>query len=153
MAGITKKERLSRNLSKAMTKRSPEVVKKLEEVFAIDGTIEEACFYAGISRATYHNWVNEDKELLDRFTALRNRPILKARQTVVSKLGDSYMNAMDYLKRKRKKEFGDSGIGEGGISVVNFIGIKINPPAINGARENVGNQPDSETVSSVAGTE
>jgi len=85
-----------------------DVVKKLEEAFSIDATVEEACFYADISRQTYYNNVKEGTQLFDRFKALRQRPVLKARQTVVQKLGESYSNAMDYLKRKKKLEFGDS---------------------------------------------
>lgn len=88
-----------------------EIVKKLEEVFALDGTISEACFYAGITRQTYYNHVKEDaeegtteKELFDRFEALRERPILKARQTIVKGL-DQPENAKWYLERKRKAEF------------------------------------------------
>lgn len=88
-----------------------EIVKKLEEVFALDGTISEACFYAGITRQTYYNHVKEDaeegtteKELFDRFEALRERPILKARQTIIKGL-DQPENAKWYLERKRKTEF------------------------------------------------
>ena len=84
------------------------VVKKLEEAFSIDASVEEACFYADISRQTYYNNVKEGTPLFDRLTALRQRPVLKARQAVVQKLGESYSNAMDYLKRKKKLEFGDN---------------------------------------------
>src|SRR3990167_4278258 len=84
------------------------VVKKLEEAFSIDASVEEACFYADISRQTYYNNVKEGTPLFDRITALRQRPVLKARQAVVQKLGESYSNAMDYLKRKKKLEFGDN---------------------------------------------
>jgi len=83
-------------------------VRKLEEAFAIDASVSEACFFANISRDTYYRWVKENQELSDRFEALRNKPILKARKAVVDKLDESYQNAMDYLKRKRKKEFGDN---------------------------------------------
>ncbi len=84
-----------------------DVVKKLEEAFAIDTTVEEACFYANISRQSYYNNVKEGSELFDRFRALRERPVLLARQTVVKKIPESYGNAIDYLKRKRRNEFGD----------------------------------------------
>lgn len=83
-----------------------ETVNKLEEIFALDGTVEEACFFANISRTTYYNWVKEHPELLDRFEELRLSPVLKARRAVVDDL-KSYQNAMDYLKRKKKLEFGD----------------------------------------------
>lgn len=89
------------------TKITQQTVKKLEEVFALDGTVEEACFYAGISRQTYYDLIKKKPELSDRFRALRLNPILKARRTVVAKIEDNYGNAMDYLKRKKKDEFGD----------------------------------------------
>jgi hypothetical protein len=88
-----------------------QVVKKLEEVFAMDGTVSEACFYAGISRPTYYSHVNEDapedsqaKELFNRFQALRERPVLKARQTIIKSL-DNPDTAKWYLERKKKNEF------------------------------------------------
>ena len=80
-------------------------IKKLEEAFSFDSSVEEACFYANISKPTYYGWIKNNKELAERFNALRQKPILLARQTVVNRLGDSYGNAMDYLSRKRKDEF------------------------------------------------
>lgn len=35
------------------TKMTPESVKKIEEVFAMDGSVGEACLFAGISQVTY----------------------------------------------------------------------------------------------------
>lgn len=84
-----------------------DVVKKLEEAFAIDATVEEACFYADISRQSYYNNVKEGTDLFDRFIGLRNRPVLKARQTVVKAL-DNPHDAQWYLTRKKKLEFGDN---------------------------------------------
>ena len=85
-----------------------EVVAKLENVFAIDGTVEEACSYAEISRDSFYRYLKANPDLRNRIEDLRQKPVLKARQTVVTKLGESYSNAMDYLKRKRRLEFGDS---------------------------------------------
>lgn len=79
-----------------------EKVKKLEEVAALDGTIEEMCFYADISKTTYYNWLEKEPELVDRLNALRQRPILKARQTIVKNL-DNPMGAQWYLERKVKE--------------------------------------------------
>lgn len=90
------------------TVMTPETISKLEEVFAMGGTDEEACFFADIAPATLYNYQNECPEFLERKEALKLNPILKARRVAVEKLGESYQNAMDYLKRKRKKEFGDS---------------------------------------------
>jgi hypothetical protein len=95
---------MAKNKGGRPTVMTPEVVQKLEEVFAIDGTVEEACFYADIARQTYYEWIKENPAFNDRFTALRERPVLKARQTVVKSL-DNPDNAFRYLERKKKNEF------------------------------------------------
>lgn len=87
------------------TKRTPEIVKKLEEAFAIDATVEEACFYAGITKPTYYSWIEKDKGLSDRLEELRQKPVLLARQRVVKELGTDWDKAFKYLERKRKNEF------------------------------------------------
>lgn len=88
------------------TKFTRETLQKLEDAFALDATIEEACFYANISPALYYLRVKDDKKLLERFEALRQRPVLTARQTVVTALKTDPDMALKYLERKRKKEFG-----------------------------------------------
>ena len=90
------------------TKMTSLTLKKLEEAFAFGCSDEEACFYADISRQTLYDYQKICPEFIDRKEALKARPILKARETVVKKLSETYQNAMDYLKRKKKKEFGDS---------------------------------------------
>ena len=86
---------------------TPETVNKLEEVFAIGGSDEEACFYANISKQTLYNYQDKYPEFIDRKEALKEKPILKARQTVVKAL-DNPMDAKWYLEKKRKKEFGNT---------------------------------------------
>ena len=94
-----------KSLAGRKTKLTREVVKKLEEAFAIDATVEEACFYADISRETFYQWIKHNKALADRFEELRQRPVLTARQTVVSAIKIDPKIAMKYLERKRKSEF------------------------------------------------
>lgn len=89
------------------TVMTPEIISKLEEVFSIGGTDEEACFYAGIGKTTLYNYQKEFPDYLERKDALKEKPILKARQTVVKALGDPNF-AFKYLSKKRKNEFGDS---------------------------------------------
>lgn len=109
------------------TKMNDEVRKKMEEVAALDGTIEEMAYYCDVSRQTIYEWLKEDKVLSDRIERLRQRPVLLARQTINKRLTESYSNAVDYLKRKRSKEFGDKqDITSNGESIqpilVKFIG-------------------------------
>lgn len=116
---------INAKIAASMTKLSDEIVHKLEEVFAIDGTVEEACFYAGIGRSTYYEWIKENPELADRFEALRNKPVLKARETVIKSI-NTPEGARWYLERKRKAEFGaraeeSAGLKQGGGNIYNFF--------------------------------
>ncbi len=88
-------------------KLSDVTIAKLEEVFAMDGSIEEACSFAGIHPATYHRWIEKKPGLRDRFMALRERPVLAARTTVVTAIKTDPAIAIKYLERKRRKEFGN----------------------------------------------
>ena len=90
---------------KGPTKMTPEVVGKLEQAFAIDATIEEACFYAGIHKDTYYEWKKRYPELSDRVEQLRNTPILAGRQTLATAVKSDAQTALKYLERKRKSEF------------------------------------------------
>ena len=83
---------------------TPEIISKLEEVFAIGGTDNEACFYADIGKTTLYNYQQDHPEFVERKEALKERPILKARQTVVKAL-DNPQQAQWFLERKVKNEF------------------------------------------------
>lgn len=94
-------------------------LQKLEQIFAIGGTDTEACFYAGIAPSTLYNYQNEHPKYLERKEALKEQPILKARQTVVKAL-DLPQHAHWYLERKKKKEFGNAvDITTDGEKIVN----------------------------------
>jgi predicted DNA-binding protein YlxM (UPF0122 family) len=80
---------------------------KVKYIAAIDGTIDEMAYFCGVSRQTIYNWFEKEPELLDDIERLRQTPIVKARETIVNKIPESYQNAIDYLKRKRREEFGD----------------------------------------------
>ncbi len=83
-----------------------EVVRKIEEVAALDGSVEEMAYYAGIHPDSIYTHFKINKEFSDRIKALRERPVLKARQTIVKALDDP-QNAQWYIARKRKKEFAE----------------------------------------------
>lgn len=81
-----------------------DVLRKIEEVAALDGSVKEMAFYAGIHFDTLYAYLAQNKEFSERIDALRERPVLKARQTVVKSL-DNPSDAHWYLERKRKNEF------------------------------------------------
>lgn len=102
------------------TKLTDEIRLKIETIAAMDGSVEEIAHYAGISRSTLWEWCKENKELSDRIEELRNRPVLAARKRVIEGIGESYGNAMDYLSRKRPKEFGNRAKLEHEVAVINL---------------------------------
>jgi len=78
---------------------------KLDEAFAFGCTDEEACYYAEISKSTLYNYQLENPEFLEHKEALKQRPILLARQSVVGGLASDPDLALKFLERKLKKEF------------------------------------------------
>ena len=92
----------------APSKLTDENKVKLKEAAAYDASVEEMAYYCGVSKQTIYNWLELDVELFDEIERLRLKPILAARQAAVKKSTESYSNAMDFLKRKRKSEFGDN---------------------------------------------
>lgn len=101
------------------TKMTPEVCLKIEQAAALDAGIGEICFYAGISRQTYYNWVKEYPEFFDKVEALRNKPILKARQAIITSL-DSPEYAFRYMEKKLPREFGNKTMIEHSGSVASI---------------------------------
>lgn len=97
------------------TVMTPEVVKKLEEAFALGCTDLEACFYADISKHTLYNYQNINPEFTDRKEALKERPVLLARACVVKALEAGKVEAnsahakigLDYLSKKKRNEFAE----------------------------------------------
>jgi len=89
------------------TKLTKENRVKLEQAAAVGASVEEMAYYCDVSRQTVYNWLKADTVLFDKIERLRQKPILAARQTVAKGVTESYTSAMDYLKRKKRDEFGD----------------------------------------------
>jgi len=87
------------------TLMTSDTLNKLEEVFSIGGSDKEACFYADISHQTLYNYQQDHPEFVERKEALKERPILKARQEVVKGLNNNPEFSLKYLERKKKDEF------------------------------------------------
>lgn len=84
---------------------TPNVLKKLEEAFALGCTDLEASLYANISPATLYNHQDRNPGFLERKEQLKMHPILKARTTLVGALEEDASIALKYLERKKKDEF------------------------------------------------
>jgi hypothetical protein len=87
------------------TVMTKEVLAKLEHAFALGCSDGEACFYADISKQSLYDYQNKYPEFTDRKEALKEKPILIARQTVVKNVATDPDLALKFLERKRKKEF------------------------------------------------
>lgn len=78
---------------------------KLEQAFAIGCTDKEACSYAEITPDQLYYYTREvNPEFQVKKEELKEKPILKAKQTIVKNL-DNPEHAKWYLERKKKDEF------------------------------------------------
>lgn len=74
----------------------------------MDCNLVEMALYSGIHRDTLRTILDSDPDFSARIDALKETPILAAKGTVAKGIKESYGNAMDYLSRKRRKEFGNT---------------------------------------------
>jgi hypothetical protein len=88
------------------TERTPEIDVKIEQVASYGASNEEIAFFIGVHRRTLQTWLENDPELRHRIEELKEKPILKARETIVQSLNDPD-NAKWYLARKKKREFAE----------------------------------------------
>ena len=124
MARPTKKNPEGKQKSPKLTE---DTIRKLEEAFSIDASVKEACYYADISTDTFYRWIKKYPKLSYKLERLREKPVLKARQTVVKSL-DNPDYAFKYLERKKKDEFSPRQelTGKDGESIKTSYEIKLN---------------------------
>lgn len=89
-----------------MSKLTPDNIKKLEEIYALDASMREIAYYLDVGLQTIYNWKEKNPKLFERLERIRQRPVLRARNTFVANL-DQLDAAIKYLKSKRKEEFSE----------------------------------------------
>jgi len=95
------------------TKETPTVVTKLVAAFSMGYNDTEACFYAGISRNTYYQWLNDQLEFRDKIEQAKCSLNIKAKGVVVDSLSKGDLNtAKWWLKHRAQKEFGKNAVDE-----------------------------------------
>ena len=87
-------------------KMTTEAKDKFKEAFAIGADVTAAAYYVGVDRQTYYDHCKKDPDFKDECERLRQKPVLKAYQTVAKNL-DNIDTAKWYLSKKRKNEFGE----------------------------------------------
>lgn len=89
-------------------KITPEVVKKLKQIFMYDGTVEEACLYAGISKVTYYAKLKKDEKFLNEMNQARLFPYITAKKTLIKSMESdneavAQKGAIEFLRRRDKR--------------------------------------------------
>lgn len=87
------------------SKFSEITLQKLNEAFAIGASDPEACFYADVSTTAFYNYQQLHPQFVERKNALKQRPVLLARQTILKNMEADPVTARWYLERKAKSEF------------------------------------------------
>lgn len=63
---------------------TPDVVNKLRHAFMYDGTIEDACKYAGISKVTFYKYYKENEEFMNEIDRVRTYATRTARRVLIN---------------------------------------------------------------------
>jgi hypothetical protein len=82
---------------------SEEMVSKIESIFKIGGTVEQALSYAGITKPTYYDWIEKHPNFLTRMESARAYPDIVAKNIVVdSMIKDKDVNTAKWWLEKRE---------------------------------------------------
>ena len=84
------------------------IVKKLEDIFKIGGSVKQACAYAEIAKQSYYEFVKDKPKLLDHFEHLSENITIVALNTVAKAIPSNPSIAMTILERKMAKDFGET---------------------------------------------
>jgi hypothetical protein len=92
------------------TKMNEEVAAKLENIFKIGGTVDDACGYALISRDTFDRHIAKNRRFAERMQSARLYPDIAAKNTVVDSIviDKNVESAKWWLTKRRRSEFGDT---------------------------------------------
>ncbi len=97
-----------KNVGGRPEKITPEVVKKLKQIFMYDGTVEEACLYAWISKVTYYAKVKKDANFLNEMNQARLYAYITAKKVLIKSMESgneavAQKGAVEFLKRRDKR--------------------------------------------------
>lgn len=83
------------------TDMTPSTVTKLMAAFNNGFNVQEACYYAGISKQTYYRWLKEDEQFSDLMERAKSAPNSKAKEVVIQAIngGDAQL-AFRYLQAR-----------------------------------------------------
>lgn len=87
------------------TKIDETLIQKLEELFKIDATVQEACSQVWISTSTYYNRCESDPKFLDRMNKAKARLFIFAKKKHIQHMNSdderiSSQATIEFLKRR-----------------------------------------------------
>lgn len=92
------------------SKYSEEVVKQFEKVFRLDVPDKTAYEYIGVSHQTFHTWLKEKPEFLERITKAKKYARIAAGSVVKEAIDKKdTQSARWWLEKKHPDEFHPSG--------------------------------------------
>lgn len=109
-------------------KITPDIVKKLKQIFMYDGTVEEACLYAGISKVTFYAKMKKDEKFMNEINQAKLFAHITAKKTLVKSMESdneaiAQKGAIEFLRR-RDKRYADKV--EGNLDVDATVDAEVN---------------------------
>lgn len=112
---------------------SPAQLKILEDSFKLGAQVKEALAQAKIPSSTFYKYLNEHPDFMEQIEWWQQYPIMLAKHSVVSHMGEDGKLALEYLKCKKKDEFGTrTEITGAGGEALTLPPIQILPVAVKG---------------------
>ena len=100
------------------TKKDEPTVKKLLDWFKSDFTVEEAVSYAGISKQTFYNRLEDDKQFVDAVEAAKNYCFIMAKNNVRKWLNEwDKEYSLKWLKNRQNKIYSEKIDNEVNVTV------------------------------------
>lgn len=100
-------------------------LKILEDSFKLGAQVKEALAQAKIPSSTFYDYLNNHKDFSEQIEWWQQYPIMLAKHSVVAHMKEDGKLALEYLKCKKKDEFGTR------TEVTGVDGSPVSPPIIN----------------------
>ena len=100
-------------------------LKILEDSFKLGAQVKEALAQAKIPSSTFYDYLKNHKDFSEQIEWWQQYPIMLAKHSVVAHLKEDGKLALEYLKCKKKDEFGTR------TEVTGVDGTSLSPPVIN----------------------
>ena len=105
------------------TKKTPEVLEKLQEAFWFKCTEEEACAYAGIHFDTLHDRMKNDKEFSDKIQLWKNAYIVNIKKASYQRAMNTKNKDSTEILMKVDKDFSDKVEVKWEVTLVDAIAM------------------------------